>query len=268
LSLEHPTCEMTVMGHLDDGVVVWGEVLRTARKLMVGVVLAPPIAGGKCAMMIELTAADGHVLDCWMADARGARRGGLVILQEIFGVTDQLKGVAKRYAAQGFDVAIPALFDRQVKGAVIPFDAAARGRDLMMGSELTHTMLDVDAAVQVLAARGGKVAVLGFCWGGGLAFRTAQVLDIACAVSFYGTRLPTYQTEPLKAPVQGHFGADDDHTPREVVEAAQAYFPEFEAFVYEDAGHAFANDRRPVSYVETAAEMAHRRALTFLKGHM
>ena len=138
----------------------------------------------------------------------------------------------------------------------------------MTGSQLPQTMADVDAAVKALAARGGKVAVMGFCWGGGLVFRAAQVLDIACAVSFYGTRLPSYQTAPLKAPVQGHFGADDDHTPPDVVKAARAYFPELEAFVYEDAGHAFANDRRPASYVEAAAETAHGRALTFMKEHM
>jgi carboxymethylenebutenolidase len=72
-------------------------------------------------MMTELTAADGHRLACWMAEATGPRKGGIVILQEIFGVTDQLKAVAARYAAQGYDVAVPALFDRKQQGAVIPY---------------------------------------------------------------------------------------------------------------------------------------------------
>ncbi|CAN0589169.1 unnamed protein product, partial [Ectocarpus sp. 12 AP-2014] len=109
-------------------------------------------------MKIDVTAADGHVLDCWLAEAAGDRRGGIVILQEIFGVTDQLKGVAARFAAEGYDVAIPALFDRQQKGAVIPFSEAPKGRDLMLATDLNAVMSDIDATVAMLAARGGKVA--------------------------------------------------------------------------------------------------------------
>jgi len=212
--------------------------------------------------MVRLTAADGHKLDCWMEPARGSRKGGLVILQEIFGVTDQLKGVAAHYAAQGLDVAIPALFDRKERGAVIPFSEGPRGRDIMLASDLTETMTDTDAAVQALAARGGKVAVMGFCWGGGLALRAAQVLDIAGAVAFYGTRLPQYLDRPLKAPLLCHFGSQDDHVPPEMIDEAKAYLPEMEVHLYE-AGHAFANDARP-SYVPEAAALAHRRSEAFL----
>ncbi len=217
-------------------------------------------------MMTPLTASDGHQLDCWIEPAQGERRGGLVILQEIFGVTDQLKGVAQRYAAQGYEVAIPALFDRQQKGAVIPFDEAPKGRDLMMASDLSGTMLDTEAAVTHLAAKGGNVAVLGFCWGGGLALRAAQTLDIACAVSFYGTRLQQYLDRPLKAPLQGHFGTNDDHTPPEVLKEVKATLPDIEIHMY-DAGHAFANDAR-ASHVPEAAELAHERTLAFLRKHL
>lgn len=219
-------------------------------------------------MFTRLTAADGHEFDCWIEHAQGARRGGVVILQEIFGVTDQLKGVARRYAQAGYDVAIPALFDRQAQGQVIPFSEAPRGRDLMLASDLDQVMMDVDAAVQALKAKGGKVGVIGFCWGGGLALRAAQVLDIAAAVPFYGTRLPAYQIAPLKAPVMGHWGADDTHVPPEMLAAACAYFPEMESHVYEGAGHAFANDARPDSYVPEAAEKAHARTLEFFARHL
>lgn len=213
-------------------------------------------------MMTTLTAADGHELDCWIVPAEGDRRGGLVILQEIFGITDQLKGVAARYAALGYEVAIPALFDRHEKGAVIPFDEAPRGRDMMMASDLDQTMADAGAAVQALAASGGKVAVMGFCWGGGLAIRAAQVLDVACAVSFYGTRLPQYLDKPLKAPVLAHFGTQDDHVPPEMRAEAQEKLPEMLVYLYE-AGHAFANDARP-AYVPDAAKLAHARTEAFL----
>jgi carboxymethylenebutenolidase len=217
-------------------------------------------------MMTTLTAADGHELQCWMAPAVGTRRGGIVILQEIFGVTDQLKGVAERYARLGYEVAIPALFDRKERGAVIPFAEGPRGRDLMLASDLDQTMLDIDAAVQALAAKGGKVGVIGFCWGGGLALRAAQVLDVAGAVAFYGTRLPTYLDRPLKAPLLAHFGAEDDHVPPEMRAEAQAYLPEMEIHLY-PAGHAFANDARP-SYVAEAADLAHARTEEFLARHV
>lgn len=217
-------------------------------------------------MMTELTASDGHKLDCWIQDAEGERRGGIVILQEIFGVTDQLKGVAKHYASLGYDVAIPALFDRHEKGAVIPFDQGPKGRDMMLASDLDQTMADVDAAVKKLAFRGGKVAVMGFCWGGGLALRAAQKLDIAGGIAFYGTRLPQYLDCPLKAPMLGHFGKKDDHVPAEMLEQAKAYLPDWEICMY-DAGHAFANDARP-AYVADAATLAHERTAAFLAKHV
>lgn len=212
--------------------------------------------------MVRLTAADGHELDCWMEPAKGARRGGLVILQEIFGVTEQLKGVAARYADQGLEVAIPALFDRKERDAVIPFDQGPKGRDIMLAADLSETMTDIEAAVKALGENGGKVAVLGFCWGGGLALRAAQVLDFAGAVSFYGTRLPQYLDRPLKAPLLCHCGITDEHVPLEMVKELMAYLPEAEVQMYE-AGHAFANDARP-SYVPEAAELAHQRSAAFL----
>ncbi|WP_227010379.1 dienelactone hydrolase family protein [Pelagibius marinus] len=212
--------------------------------------------------MTRLTAADGHELDCWMEPARGARLGGLVILQEIFGVTDQLKGVAAHYAALGYDVAIPALFDRKQRGAVFPFDQGPKGRDIMLAADLSETMTDVEAAVQALSEKGGKVAVMGFCWGGGLALRAAQVLDVAGGISFYGTRLPQYLDRPLKAPLLCHCGTSDEHVPLEMVEQMKDYLPEADVQIYE-AGHAFANDARP-SYVAAAADLAHQRSAAFL----
>ncbi len=213
-------------------------------------------------MMRQLTAADGYMFDCWFEAAQGTRRGGLVILQEIFGVTDQLKGVAARYAKLGYEVAIPALFDRKEKGAVIPFDQATRGRDLMLAIDTDDCIADAAAAVDALKENGGKVAVMGFCWGGGLAVRAAQKLDIAGGISFYGTRLKQFLDCPLKAPMQGHFGTTDDHTPPDLLEEVKAYLPDFEMYMYE-AGHAFANDARS-SYVEEAADLAHQRTGAFL----
>lgn len=214
-------------------------------------------------MMHRLKAADGHEFDCWFAEAAGPRKGGLVIIQEIFGVTEQLKDVAARYAALGYEVAVPALFDRVEPGAVVAFDDFDRARSLAGQSKLDDCMADIAAAAEALAAKGGKVAVMGFCWGGGLAVRSAQLLDIAGAVSFYGTRIPEYLDRPLKAPVLGHFGKTDAHVPPEAIEKIRSALPGFEAHLY-DAGHAFANADRPEMYHAGAAELAHERSEAFL----
>lgn len=217
-------------------------------------------------MFETVKAADGHAFDCWMPPAPGAARGGLVILQEIFGVTGQLKAVGDRYARQGYAVAIPALFDRQRRGAVIGFDDAAQGRDLMLATNPAQAMLDIDATVAALRARGLLVAVMGFCWGGGLVLRAAQGPGVACGVSFYGTRLGQYLDPPLRVPVQGHFGRHDDHTPPEVLAALTAAQPLVEVHLY-DAGHAFANEAR-AAHVPQAAELAHQRTEAFLARHL
>jgi len=214
-------------------------------------------------MMTKLTASDGHEFDCWMESAKGKRKGGLVLIQEIFGVTDQLKNLATRYAGLGYDVAVPALFDRQQPGAEISFDNAAPGRDMMLAADLEQVMDDINAAVHALSSAGGKVAVMGFCWGGGLAIRAAQKLDIAGAIAFYGTNLPQYLDCPLMASVQGHFGKNDDHVPPDMLQQAQDYLDDFEVHLY-DAGHAFANDARPDFYDAPSAELAHERSQAFL----
>ncbi len=216
--------------------------------------------------MIELTADDGHRLECWIEPAQGARKGGIVILQEIFGVTDQLKRVAARYAGLGYEIAIPALFDRQGKGQVVDFDDIDRARALMQGCDPDLVIKDIAATVDQLAAH-GKVALFGFCWGGGQVVRAAQRLDIAGGVAFYGTRIGDMLDQPLKAPVQGHFGTNDPLTPPDMLAKAQAHFgPAFEMFSYE-AGHAFGNDERP-SYVAKAAEQAHERAAAFFAKYL
>lgn len=217
-------------------------------------------------MFSKLNAKDGHSFDCWIQPSVGDAIGGLVIIQEIFGVTDQLIGVAKQYASFGFKVAIPALFDRQKPGTVVPFEQAPVGRELMLSADLDESINDIQACIEELSKDGLSVAVMGFCWGGGLAIRSAQVTNVCCAVSFYGTRLPEYMNDPLVAPLQGHFGNQDDHVPEEMLNDFKAKYPEADIHVYV-AGHAFANDARP-SYVSDAAEKAHERSLIFIRSHL
>ncbi len=213
-----------------------------------------------------LTAKDGHTFNCWIEPAVGNTKGNLIILQEIFGVTDQLKGVARRYAQQGFQVAIPALFDRYDANVVVPFDQPMVGLNISRNSDLTQTLNDIEATVSHLNRNQLNVAVMGFCWGGGLAVKCAQTFPLAAAVAFYGTQLPLYLQDDLRAPVQAHFGLHDDHTPKALVESVTQRFPDIETYWYE-AGHAFANDARQ-NYVADAAELAHERSTEFLTGHL
>jgi len=213
--------------------------------------------------VVQLKASDGFTLDAFEASAGGKRLGGVVILQEIFGVTDQLKSVARSYAKEGFDAIVPALFDRAAPKSVIPFDQPDRGRETMMSLDKNKTMLDIAAAVERLN-RGNGVSVMGFCWGGGLALRSACELALTSAVSFYGTMLPSYLGKTPKCPMLFHFGATDTHSPPDVIEAVKKAIPSAETYTYE-AGHAFANDARPNFYVKAAAESAHAHTLAFLR---
>src|SRR6185312_933246 len=210
---------------------------------------------------IQLTAADGFQFGAFRASPRGEKRGGLVILQEIFGLTDQMKSVVRRYAADGYDAIFPGLFDRVSPGLVVPFSEPNRGRDLAYGLDLDKAMLDIAAAADCVRGPLG-VSILGFCWGGGVIVRAAAELDLSGAISFYGTRLPNYLGGKPKCPLLFHFGTTDPNTPPETIEAVRKALPAAEIYLY-DAGHAFANDVRP-TYVADAAETARNRTLDFL----
>ena len=213
---------------------------------------------------IKLTAADGHVLEAFRAAPKGAGKGGLVVLQEIFGLTDQLKSVVRGYARDGYDTIFPCVYDRVAPGTVIPFSEPDRGRDLAYGLPLDKVMLDVAAAVARVQSNRG-VSVLGFCWGGGVIVRAAAELDLRGAIAFYGTRLPTYLDQKPKCPLLFHFAKTDPNSTPEIIEQVLKAFPKAESHIY-DAGHAFANDARPV-YNEAAAKLARARTLDFLSKH-
>jgi carboxymethylenebutenolidase len=219
------------------------------------------MANGITDGMTSVTAADGFTLEAFRATPAGVPKGSLVILQEIFGITDQLKGVVRAYARDGYDTIIPALYDRVAPGLVVPFSDPNRGRDLAYALTLDTVMLDVAAVAECVRGPHG-VSVLGFCWGGGVIVRAAAEIDLKGAIAFYGTRLPTYLDCKPKCPLLFHFGATDPNSTPEIIAQVRAAFPSAETHVYE-AGHAFANDVRP-AYVPGAAETARARTLDFL----
>jgi len=212
----------------------------------------------------KLTAADGFVLEAFRASPKQGKKGGLVILQEIFGVTDQLKGVVRSYARDGYDTIIPALYDRVSPSTVVPFNEPDRGRDMAYNLPLDKVMLDIAATVERVQGPHG-VSILGFCWGGGVIIRAAAELNLRGAIAFYGTRLPTYLDQKPKCPLLFHFAKTDPNSTPEIIAQVRQALPSAETHLYE-AGHAFANEVRP-AYVEAAAKTARNRTLDFLAKH-
>ena len=215
--------------------------------------------------MVVLAASDGFKFDAFVAHASGTRKGGLVILQEIFGLTDQLRSVARGFAADGYDTIVPALFDRVSPKTVVPFDDPDAGRALMSRLDGDKVMLDIEAARNHVD-HGKGVSLLGFCWGGGQALRAACTLDLTCSISYYGTRLTDFLAAPPRCPMLFHFGETDMmNTPPEVIKKVRDAIPGAETYVYA-AGHAFANDARK-TYVPDAAIPAREWSLSFLNRH-
>jgi len=211
--------------------------------------------------MIKLTAKDGFILDAFQAKPANPI-GGLVVLQEIFGVSDQLKSVARAFAELGFDTIVPAVYDRVSPSTVIPFAETERARATMLQLNVDQVMLDIAAAVK--QADGGKgVSVLGFCWGGGIAMRAAGLLDLTSAVSYYGTALDKHTANGAKCPVLLHFGESDHLAPPAMAEQVRLKIPDATIYSYA-AGHAFANDAR-TTYVPEAAAEAWQKTVAFLK---
>jgi len=196
--------------------------------------------------MITLTAADGFELGAYRADPDGAPRGGLVVLQEIFGVNDHIRATCDRYAALGYAAVAPALFDRQVPGFESGYstEEVAEARKFLADIDLDAMLRDTAAAVGALSGS-GRIGVVGYCLGGSLAFLAATRLDgIDAAVGYYGGMIARHADETPKAPTQLHYGATDASIPMSDVEIAIDKRPDCDIHVY-PAGHGFSCDSRP-----------------------
>ncbi len=218
--------------------------------------------------MIELTAADGHKFGAYRAEPAGKPRGGLVLVMEIFGVNSHIRSVADGYAADGYLVVAPAMFDRVQRnyecGYTPPEIEASRG--LMQKASLDDAMKDVTAALKV-AQSAGKVGIVGYCWGGTVAWKAAaDVAGIACSAPHYGGGIPNHATLQPKCPVMFHWGEKDQSIPMEAVNKVKAAQPGAEHFVYL-AGHGFNCDQRG-SFDAGSAKLARDRTLAFLRKHV
>ena len=218
--------------------------------------------------MIELKAADGHVLSAYRADPSGKPRGGIVVIQEIFGVNSHIKSVADGFAADGYLAIAPAMFDRVQKGFDVGYspEDIAKGRDVRARVTTDMAMKDAQAAVNE-AAKAGKVGVVGYCWGGFVAWMAAnKASGLACAAPYYGGGILDNTDVAPKVPLMGHFGDKDPHIPVAGVKKLAEKHKKHQVFIY-PADHGFNCDQRG-SYNAPAAKQARERTLAFFRQHV
>ena len=218
---------------------------------------------------ITLTADDGHSLGAYRADASGAARGGIVVLQEIFGVNSHIRAVCDGFAADGFTCIAPALYDRSShRDCELGYEAGdmTTGRKLREEFSWDDTVRDVAAAVAVLAGEGLAVGSVGYCWGGTISFLAGVRLDVGAAVVYYGGQITPYKDEKARCPLLMHFGEHDTGIPLFYVEQVRTAQPESAVHIY-DAGHGFNCDHR-ASYDEASAKLARQRTIDFFDTHL
>jgi carboxymethylenebutenolidase len=227
------------------------------------------------ANFIDLKAADGFVFPAYVAEPSGKPKSAVVVLQEIFGVNSHIRSVADGYAAAGYLAVAPATFHRVKPGVDMGYTEADMNAGFALKTAVEAlpapgVLQDIQATISHAAqTSGGKVGIVGFCWGGLLAWRAACTLSgLSAAVPYYGGGM-TAGDEPARkpaCPVLAHFGNQDHWIPLDTVEAFKKAQPGVEVHVYE-ANHGFNCDQRG-SYNQAAATLARQRTLAFFAQHL
>ncbi len=224
---------------------------------------------------VKLKAEDGAELSAYVARPQGAAKGAVVVVQEIFGVNSQIRGVADMYASQGYVGIAPATFDRYEPGLELKDTGDDLKKAYEMYGKLTPetALLDVAAAYKFVEAEDHKgIAVVGFCYGGLMAWLAATrgedlKMQPSCTVGYYAGGIGKVATEEPSCPVMLHFGANDSHIGSDQIDAVRNAHPEVEIFLYDGADHAFAGTERS-AYNPEQAKIALDRTLEFLATHI
>jgi carboxymethylenebutenolidase len=213
---------------------------------------------------ITLTASDGFKLGGYSAAPAGKPKGGLVVIQEIFGVNHHVRNLCDRFAAHGYLAVAPAVFDRIQPDFECGYTPAEieHARTFLPKIDWGKMMLDTAAAIDAVKSA-GKVGIVGYCMGGSVAFLAAGKLDgLSCAIGYYGGAIAKNVDVKPKVPTLLHFGDQDHSIPMSDIETIKAKRPDAEIYVYH-AGHGFACDERG-SYSEAATNEALPRTLAWL----
>lgn len=214
--------------------------------------------------LILIASRDGFEFDAYHVAPTGPRKGGVIVIQEIFGLADHIKEMADRFGAAGYEAIAPSMYDRAEPGFVVQAkDVAAgmaRGRELAMGNGPDNAMNDVGGVFDVLA-KSGKVYVTGYCYGGSMSWLAASRIDgMAAASCYYGGNIPQMIGMKPKCPTICHFGAKDAHIPLVgAVDKIQDAHPDIPVYIY-DAGHGFSR-RNSGDYDAAADKLAFERTL-------
>jgi carboxymethylenebutenolidase len=217
---------------------------------------------------IQLTASDGHKLSAYRAEPAGKPKGGLVVAMEIFGVNSHIRSVADGYAADGYLVIAPALFDRVQPNYEAGYsqEEIQKGIGFIQKINLDDTMKDVVAAVQNITSA-GKIGIVGYCWGGTVSWKAASdVPGLACAIPYYGGGIPGLIKLTPKCPVLFHWGETDQSIPMDKAKEFAAAHKD-QAHYFYAAGHGFNCDQRG-SFNAESAKLARSRTLAFLAKHV
>ncbi len=220
---------------------------------------------------VTLQAADGFELDAYVARPAGEIKAMLIVVQEIFGVNKHIQSVADDWSHDGFLCIAPQMFDRIEKGVNLGYDEAgyAKAMSFLPRLDMDKSMADVDAAIDWLRNEADlSVGIVGFCYGGTVAWLAATRLKIEAAVGYYGGNIANFVSEAPQCPVMLHFGADDAHIPEAKIDSIRNAHPEVPIFVYEDAGHAFNRSVDPKSFNSVASRLAKQRSLRFFEQHL
>jgi carboxymethylenebutenolidase len=211
---------------------------------------------------IRLNTAGMHCIGAYLARPHTAPKGGIVVVQEIFGVNEHIRAVTDRFAALGYTAIAPAFFDHVEADVELGYgeDGFKRGRALVAEVGFDKAIEDVASAAQSIQSA-GRIGVVGYCWGGTVALLAAQRLGLP-AVSYYGARNVAFLHEKLRAPVQFHFGENDASIPSEAVQKHREAYPDMEIHTY-PAGHAFNRDLDGTHYDAASARLALDRTLAF-----
>jgi carboxymethylenebutenolidase len=218
---------------------------------------------------IKLTTSDGFALNAYRAEPAGKPKGGVVLLQEVWGLNAWIRSEVDRYAREGYLCVAPATMDRIDYG----FESENYGSDhfakvgqMMKSFDPAKALLDIEAASSS-AAEGGKVGVTGYCFGGALTWRSAHAgLGLAAGSGYYGGGVPNYIDLAPSIPLEMHYGENDTGIPLDQVEALRKRYPEVAIYLY-PAGHGFCNSDRSV-YDAASAAKANARTLAFFERHL
>jgi carboxymethylenebutenolidase len=213
---------------------------------------------------IKIAGADGFEFNAYHEPAMTPRKGGVIVIQEIFGIDEHVRADVTRWAKMGYEAIAPSMYDRREAGFTAHHDEAGMKAGIAhaMATPIEQAMSDIAACAAFLRTRGDKVCIVGYCYGGSMAWLAAGKVDgLAAASSYYGSMVQANAALSLKCPTIVHLGRTDGHIPAdEVAAAVTANHPKLPVYIYEGAGHGF-NNESPERYNAEAADLARHRTL-------